>query len=162
MTMGVFISKVDAEDAPRVLKDVPFAQARAEAGEGSEGVALEEKWQVLHFALTGEQWKEGVVHTGPLHRAVLGEGGVPVEAVDCGHGPGRLLAAQRVQEVAEALARIPTSVVAQRLLTSTGKTPASMDEAELMIGAEFELFDDLKDLYTDAAEEGASLLFTYT
>lgn len=161
MSMAVSICLVRREDRQRLLTDVAWAQAQAEQGDGADSVMLGEQWQTMHFALTGAAWKAGPTPSTPLERAVLGDGGAPVEAVEAGYGPGRLLDAAAVKEVAAAMAKLPTTLVAQRLLTAAGATPGSLQEAELMIGDDFELYDDLKDLYTDAAEEGAELLFTF-
>jgi Domain of unknown function (DUF1877) len=161
MSMAVSICVVRAEDRARLLTDVAWAQAQADQGDSADSVLLGEAWQTMHFALTGTTWKPGAEPVTALERAVLGEGGAPIDAVEAGYGPGRLLDPTAVKEVSAAMEKLPTALVAQRLLTAAGATPSSMHEAELMISDEFELYDDLKDLYADAAEEGAELLFTF-
>lgn len=159
--MTVSICLVRAEDVARLHADPAFAHTAADLGDSLDSIALHEMWETMHFALTGAAWKAGEAPTEPLGRAVLGDGGAPVAATDCGYGPGRLLAAEEVRRIAAAIAKLPSNLVAQRLLTAAGATPASMHEAELLIGDEYELFDDLKDLYADAAEEGCALFFTF-
>jgi Domain of unknown function (DUF1877) len=161
MSMEVSICLVRAEDRERLLTDPAFAQAQAAQGDSPDSVLVGEQWETMHFALTGEAWKAGAGNQGLLFGAVLGEGGGAVEAVDCGFGPGRLLDAATVKAISHELSKLPTTLVAQRLLTAAGATPGSMHEAELLIGEEFELFDDLKDLYAEAAEEGLALLFAF-
>lgn len=161
MDFEVSICLVQPGDLEQVLREPAFAQDKAQEADATESVDLLDQWPRVHFAVTGAERKEGAPEPGPLGRAVLGDGGAPVEALDCGHGPGRLLDPTSVKEISGALAGLPTAVVAQRLLTAAGVTPGSIGEAELMIRQEYELFDDLKDLYADAAEEGAGLLFTF-
>lgn len=161
MNFEVSICLVRKEDRARVLEDPAFAQALAQEADPLESVDLAEHWPTLHFAVTGAERRADAPAPGPLGRAVLGDGGAPVEALDCGHGPGRLLDLISVKEISAALAGLPTAVVAQRLLAAAGVNPGSVDEAELMIRGDYELFDDLKDLYADAADEGAGLLFTF-
>jgi hypothetical protein len=161
MSMDVRVCMVRASDAERIKSDPAFAQATSDAGDGAESVVLGDRWETLHFALTGMAWRAGESSQEPLARAVLGAGGEAIPHTECGYGPGRLVGPAEVQAIAGAMRQLSTTLVAQRLLTAAGATPASMHEAELLIGDEFELYDDFKDLYLDAAEEGAALLFTF-
>lgn len=159
--LAVSVCLVREDDLQRVRDEPERAQALADQGDTAECVELGEDWKALHFAFTGEAWAPGARVQGPLARAVLGDDGEPVPAVDCGLGPGRLLSPADVREVWTALSRLPTNLVAQRLLVTSGAEGAALHQAELVIGPELELYDDLKDLYADAVDEGAGLLFTF-
>ena len=161
MSMDVTVCMLRPAELERMRSDAAYAQAKGDAGDSAESVMLGESWELLHFALTGAAWKAGEPAADPLGRAVLGDGGEPAPNTDFGYGPGKVLDAAAVKTIAHALQKLPTTLVAQRLLTFAGATPASMHEAELLIGDEFELYDDFKDLVIDAADEGAALLFTF-
>jgi hypothetical protein len=67
---------------------------------GGTTLSLEKSWHGLHFVLAGECWGGD----GPL--AFLLAGGEPVGNIDVGYGPARVILADEVAQIANALSAL--------------------------------------------------------
>src|SRR3954447_19780721 len=69
--------------------------------EGAYECSLYKSWHLLHFLLNGEPWQGRI----PLGWAVFG--GKQLGTVDVGYGPARYLLPKQVQQLVDALRRLP-------------------------------------------------------
>ncbi len=68
---------------------------------------IEKEWEAIHYLLTGEI-EFGSENASPLHKVVMG--GTPTEW-ECSYGPIRFLTPTEVQEISQALAQTPESIL---------------------------------------------------
>lgn len=74
---------------------------------GATYLDIEKEWQAIHYLLTGEVEFDSD-DPSPLHQVVMG--GTPTEW-ECGYGHIRFLTPAEVQEISQALAQTPESVL---------------------------------------------------
>jgi hypothetical protein len=130
-------------------------QAEGSGGKQDSTLDLNKSWHGLHWLLCESAW-EG---EEPLRSAILGGEEV---GEDLGYGAARVVAPERVREVASALAMLSVAQVMKRF---DGK---SMDAAEIYPGGFAEddswaeemeeNFERLRKFYAAAAKEGDAVL----
>ena len=129
----------------------------AESG-GSPVLDIHKSWHGLHWLLCGEAW-DG---PEPLKHVVLGGEEI---GEDMGYGPARLVDAVTVRAVAEALAGIGHDTLEQRYDANAMAVAQiySFDPDDSDWRDDFlDAFDRVKQLFTDAAGRGHSVLVWLT
>lgn len=124
---------------------------------GGGGVSLEKAWHGLHFALAGTSWG------GELPLSFLLAGGEPLEEVDTGYGPPRLLSPADVVEIANALGAITDQEFDQRFdveqMAAEQVYPPIWDEPRAdLVGEYLHYFGELREFVRNAARERMGLL----
>src|SRR5262245_6806957 len=125
---------------------------------GGPVLDIHKSWHGLHWLLCGEAW-DG---PEPLKHVVLGGEEI---GDDMGYGPARLVNAATVRAVAEALAGIGHDTLEQRY-DATAMAAAqiySFDPDDADWRDDFlDAFDRVKQLFSDAADRGHSILVWLT
>lgn len=133
-------------DAPRAPRSAPRLD-------------IDKAWHGIHFLLTGEV----STATPPLGDAVMG--GTPV-GEDEGYGPARLLSAEQVKAVAEALKPLTREIVAARFdaeaMANAQVYPSIWDEGEGALDYLMMHYDELRAFYLRAAKRGDAVLVSVT
>lgn len=139
MSVSVTLRKVSGQDQARLAMNPAAFRELADDEDMAEPLLLGESWEPIHAALTDGQPE------GPLFQAVRGDGGVPVSEVDQGAGAGKLLDPAQVKAVAKALEEVDDAKLQEKL---------SDDDLDT--------YEALFEIYAEAAEEGAAMLFWFT
>jgi|HubBroStandDraft_4_1064222.scaffolds.fasta_scaffold154397_2 hypothetical protein len=150
------LKRSDRGTGPATLEEIqkmtrPLREAGA-FGEDTDVLELDKSWHTLHYLLTGS----AEATDSALGRAILGGKEI---GPDVGHGPARLLTVAQVQEIAIALAKVPSHDLAQRFDLGTmiaSEIYACRDEGELDLAQEY--FEQLKSFYADSAARGSAIL----
>lgn len=140
---------INPEEMRAVMR--PLIEAGA-FGDEDNVLNLQKSWHTLHYLLTGSA--EPV--STPLGQVILG--GTDV-GPDLGYGPARLLCAEDVQRVANALEPLSGEDVAKRFDLPTMRAAgiyACDSEDELPLALDY--FEHLKRFYTESAARGCALL----
>jgi uncharacterized protein DUF1877 len=119
---------------------------------------IDKTWQAIHFLLTGDPW-EGQL---PLRYAVLGA--PPLNTIDVGYGPARVLTPDQVQMVAAVLNTIPPDDLAARFdpaafaaadIYPSGWGNDIADDLDYILS----YYGDLIDFFNAAAQVGNGVIF---
>jgi hypothetical protein len=149
---------VDKVEADLLLRDPQRLQEVLLRRRGAAGVlSLEKSWHGLHFVLTESAW-EG---EGPL--GFILAGGQPIEGMDTGYGPPRILMPDHVIEIAAALDGISDAEFDRRFdverMAAEQVYPFIWDEPRPDLLDEYlGYFHELKQFVRRAAEERHALI----
>ena len=154
MGTAATIFLIDDDDAEAVVASSEAIDAIIFGDEDGdfehEMVFLEKSWSGIHEVLTGSDQPNGT----PEGDAILG--GTEV-GEDLGMGPARLISADRVSEISDALSGIDFRASFER-----GYAEGTSSDSVSLFDGEFEylssFFEDLKDAYASAAEKGMHML----
>jgi hypothetical protein len=119
-----------------------------------EGQAdLEKAWHAIHYVLTGSHEPDGT----PLGDAVLG--GVEL-GPDLGHGRARLICAERVVQISEALAKVDFAANFEQVDKSPERLTAIYRGAHLAIAYDYlaHWYPGLVEIYARAASQDKAML----
>ena len=153
---------LDADQLANVLDDGALANEllwdEDEDGYGDEvdgRLDLDKAWHGVHYLLTGTAWEAG----DPLAAAVLGGREV---GDDDGYGPPRLLEADLVRTVADALAAVDDADLRARFdpaeMQRLDIYPQVWDEDGILDDYLMPNVDELRRFYAGAAAAGAAVL----
>lgn len=148
----------DEAEARAILDDQERANQLLESDGDGRSVDLDKSWHGLHWLLTGDVGPTA----DPLGDAIMG--GEPI-GEDLGMGPGRLVVAQRVAEVAAALDMVTAESLRARLdseaMNEAGVYPDGIwDEADIFDDYLWSNFEDLRVFYRAAAAAGHAVIQT--
>ena len=161
MGMTCQLHRLSEVEAQRFLDGEPGAEDLDEAEGPGEVLSLEKAWHGLHFALTGS----GFGAEGPL--GFILEGGAPVEDLDGGYGPARVLPHAAVLQLANALDGISNDEFDRRFdlerLAEEQVYPFIWDEPRANLLEEYlDYFNQMKQFVHQAASQRQALMITLT
>jgi len=141
---------------PRQIHDLLAAP-----GNPDQRLSLEKSWHGLHFALTGSAWD------GEKPLNFLVSGGEPVGDEDIGYGPARVLFAEDVASLDQALGNVSDDKFQHgfdlRSLQAAEIYPEIWDEPREDLLAEYGgYFHELQAFVHRAAQGGQALVITLT
>lgn len=160
MSMICEVFLIAPETARELLNDPSGVHDVLEALDGlDDALSLEKSWHGLHFILTGTAW-EG---DAPLNFLV--SGGIPVGEEEIGYGPARIVAADDVPDLRQALSAFTPADFDRNFdrtkLSKAEIYPSIWDEPLVELKWEYDNYlQALKSHVQRAAETGQALLIT--
>lgn len=122
-------------------------------------ICIDKAWHTIHYVVTGCVWD--IPDDNVLGQMVLG--GEPVSDEDTGYGPIRLIPAETVKQISEALAQWDEDFFRENFhmqdMADNEIYPVMPDEDdEEFFTYVWESFDELKKCYQEAAKAGDGII----
>lgn len=139
------------------------------AGEGNEllfgqdnderFLCIDKAWHAIHYIVTGSVWE--VPEDDPVGQLVLG--GIPINEEDMGYGPARLISAETVSRLSEALGKWDEALFREHFhmqdMAENEIYPIVDDEDEaLFFEYIWDNFKELQKFFKAAAQDGQNVI----